>query len=95
MDQKKESKLLPSNAYTKLAPGEEYQPVVPADDTRAEVTAWSIGLGIVMVIVFTAACSYMSLRAGNAIEAARTGASRRPSAFSCIAKRTAESLNPN
>jgi len=70
MQEAKESKLLPSNAYTKLAAGEEYKPVVPPGDTRAEVTVWSIGLGIIMVIVFTAACSYMSLRAGNAIEAA-------------------------
>ena len=36
---KKPSKILPSNAYTKLEPGEEYQPIVPADDRRAEVTA--------------------------------------------------------
>ena len=35
---KKPSKILPSNAYTKLEPGEEYQPIVPAGDRRAEVT---------------------------------------------------------
>ena len=65
----KPSKLLPSNAYTKLEPGEVYKPVVSASDLRAEVTGWSIGLGVIMVIVFTAACAYMALRAGNAIEA--------------------------
>jgi len=70
MSETRESKLLPSNAYTKLEPGEVYRPVVPAQDRRAEVTVWSITVGVVMVIVFTAACSYMSLRAGNAIEAA-------------------------
>ncbi len=53
----------------KLAPGEVYQPIVPPDDLRPEVTLWSIGLGVVMVVVFTAACVYMALRAGNAIEA--------------------------
>ncbi|MCK5375692.1 MAG: peptide transporter, partial [Acidobacteria bacterium] len=63
------SKLLPSNAYRKLEPGEVYEPVVAADDLRPEVTLWSIGLGVAMVVVFTAACSYMALRAGNAIEA--------------------------
>jgi len=66
---KKSSKLLPSNAYTKLAPGEEYQPIVPAGDKRAEVTVWSVSTGLVMVLVFSAACIYMALRAGNAIEA--------------------------
>lgn len=67
--QPKESKILPSNAYRKLEPGEVYEPVVAANDLRAEVTPWSIGLGVIMVIVFTAACAYMALRAGNAIEA--------------------------
>jgi putative OPT family oligopeptide transporter len=64
-----QTKLLPANAYTKLEPGQEYQPIVPASDTRAEVTPWSIGLGLVMVIIFTAACVYIALRAGNGIEA--------------------------
>jgi putative OPT family oligopeptide transporter len=66
----KPSKILPSNAYTKLAPGEEYKPIVPADDRRAEVTVWSVTLGLIMVLVFSAACIYMALRAANAIEAA-------------------------
>ncbi len=66
---KKSSKLLPSNAYTKLGPGEVYQPVVPAEDRRAEVTTWSVVLGVIMVVIFSAACIYMALRAGNAIEA--------------------------
>jgi putative OPT family oligopeptide transporter len=63
------SKLLPANAYRKLEPGEVYDPVVAADDLRPEVTLWSIGVGVAMVVLFTAACAYMALRAGNAIEA--------------------------
>lgn len=63
------SKLLPANAYRKLEPGEVYVPIVPAGDKRAEVTVWSIGLGVAMVALFSAACIYMALRAGNAIEA--------------------------
>lgn len=63
-------KLLPDNAYTKLAPGEVYNPIVGADDKRAEITKFSIGLGLVMTVIFAAACIYMALRAGNAIEAA-------------------------
>lgn len=64
-----DSKLLPSNAYRKLEPGEVYQPVVAASDLRPEVTRWSILTGMAMVMLFTVACSYMALRAGNAIEA--------------------------
>lgn len=64
------SKLLPANAYTKLAPGETYQPIVPAPDPRPEVTRWAVSLGLVMTVIFSAACVYMALRAGSAIEAA-------------------------
>ena len=55
--QPKDSKILPSNAYRKLEPGEVYHPVVSAGELRAEVTPWSIGLGVIMVIVLTAACA--------------------------------------
>lgn len=67
--QGKRSKLLPANAYTKLKDGEVYKPIVPPEDGRAEVTRWSISLGVIMVVIFTAAASYISLRAGNGIEA--------------------------
>ena len=65
----KPSKILPENAYRKLEPGEVYQPIVPAGDTRAEVTGWSIIVGLVMVVIFTGASAYIALRAGNGIEA--------------------------
>ncbi len=65
----KAAKLLPENAYRKLAPGEEYRPIVPAEDTRAEVTRWSVSMGLVMVVIFAAAATYIALRAGSGIEA--------------------------
>ncbi len=66
----KSSKILPHNAYIKLAPGEEYKPIVPPEDRRAEVTVWSVTVGLLLVLVFSAACVYMALRAANVIEAA-------------------------
>ncbi len=60
---------LPKNAYRKLEPGEVYYPMVSADDKRAEVTPWSVITGLIMVLIFSAACIYMALRASNAIEA--------------------------
>lgn len=48
----KRIKLLPANAYTKLAPGEEYTPIVGAEDKRAEVTNWSILTGLILVVIF-------------------------------------------
>ena len=37
---------LDPNAYTLLAEGEEYEPYVSADETPAEFTIKSIGLGV-------------------------------------------------
>ncbi len=66
----KQGRLLPANAYTKLSPGEEYRPIVPPEDTRPEVSKWSVLLGLGMVVLWSAACIYMALKAGNGIEAA-------------------------
>jgi len=63
-------RLLPPNAYRKLEAGEKYVPIVPAPKSMAEVTPWSITLGLIMVVIFTAACVYIALRAGSGIEAA-------------------------
>jgi putative OPT family oligopeptide transporter len=70
MHQAPSKKVLPDNAYRKLEPGEVYDPIVAHDDKRAEVTVWSMGLGVLMVALFAAAGVYMALRAGNAIETA-------------------------
>ncbi|MFH1807827.1 MAG: oligopeptide transporter, OPT family [Pseudomonadota bacterium] len=69
-DAPQHSKLLPENAYRKLNPGEVYHPIVPASDMRAEVTVWSVATAVALVAVFSAACIYIALRAGNGIEAA-------------------------
>ena len=60
---------LPKNAYRVLEPGEVYEPMVGPTDKRAEITTWSVTMGLIMVLVFSAACIYMALRASNAIEA--------------------------
>ena len=69
MEMKSGGRLLPENAYRKLNPGETYAPVVPGDGTH-EVTAWSVAMGLIMVVIFSAACIYIALRAGSGIEAA-------------------------
>jgi putative OPT family oligopeptide transporter len=63
-------RLLPQNAYRKLEPGERYDPIVAAGSSMPETTRWSIGLGLLMVVIFSAACVYIALRAGSGIEAA-------------------------
>jgi putative OPT family oligopeptide transporter len=66
----KKSKLLPENAYRKLEPGEAYEPVVGPEKKIPEVTARSVLIGLVMVVIFTFAAAYIGLKTGNVIEAA-------------------------
>jgi putative OPT family oligopeptide transporter len=61
---------LPDNAYRELAPGERYEPIVPAASTVPEVTARSIGFGLVMTAIFSAAAAYVALKLGQGIESA-------------------------
>jgi hypothetical protein len=55
-------KGLPENAYKELKPGEEYTPLMRPDTTPAEVTPWSVGWGLVMAVVFSAAAAYSGLK---------------------------------
>ncbi|HON25099.1 MAG TPA: oligopeptide transporter, OPT family [Myxococcota bacterium] len=66
----KGSRLLPANAYRKLEPGESYSPIIGAGQNIPEITVWSVLMALVMVLIFSAACLYIALRAGSGIEAA-------------------------
>ena len=61
---------LPDNAQRELKPGEEYEPLMRADRKWAEVTPYSVIMGILMVILFSAAAAYLGLRVGQVFEAA-------------------------
>jgi putative OPT family oligopeptide transporter len=63
-------KSLPSNAYTPLKPGEKYVPFVPADSKVPEITPRSVIVGLIMAILFSFACAYSGLKAGQVFEAA-------------------------
>lgn len=61
---------LPENAFRELAKDEEYRPMMhPAHDTR-EVTPYSVGLGLFLAVIFSAAAAYLGLRVGQVFEAA-------------------------
>ncbi len=64
------SRSLPENAYSKLKPGESYQPVVPAGARVPEFTARSLWLGLLMSALFSAAAAFLGLKAGQVFEAA-------------------------
>lgn len=61
---------LPDNAFRELAPGETYEPVVPASAQPAEVTVRSVVQGFFWSIVFSAAATYIILKLGQGIESA-------------------------
>ena len=61
---------LPENAFRELAADEEYSPVMhPAHDQK-EVTFYSVSMGLVMAIIFSAAAAYLGLKVGQVFEAA-------------------------
>jgi putative OPT family oligopeptide transporter len=65
-----ETKSLPENAYLPLAEGEEYQPMVPADQAPHEATWRSILWGAFLCAIFTVASAYSGLKVGQVMEAA-------------------------
>ena len=70
MEEENKPASLPENAYRKLAPGEQYEPLLKPDKTYPEVTPWSVSLGLVMTIIFSAAAAYLGLKVGQVFEAA-------------------------
>ncbi len=69
MKQETRPASLPENAYRELAPGEEYTPIMPAASPR-EVTPYSVTMGLVMAVVFSAAAAFLGLKVGQVFEAA-------------------------
>ncbi len=61
---------LPDNAYRELKPGEKYEPLLSPEKNYPEVTAWSVSLGLVMTVIFSAAAAYLGLKVGQVFEAA-------------------------
>jgi len=63
-------KGLPENAYKELKPGEEYKPLMPANTTPKEITPYSVVMGLIMAVLFSAAAAYLGLKIGQVFEAA-------------------------
>ena len=69
-DQQKQLTSLPENAYRELAEGEKYEPMMSPTSTPAEVTPYSVSMGILMAVLFSAAAAYLGLKIGQVFEAA-------------------------
>lgn len=61
---------LPENAFRELGADEEYVPLMhPARDYQ-EVTPYSVTVGLILAVVFSAAAAYLGLKVGQVFEAA-------------------------
>lgn len=69
-DDVQESMSLPENAFTELKPGEEYVPPMRPDKTYPEATGYSVSMGLIMAVIFSAAAAYLGLKVGQVFEAA-------------------------
>ena len=61
---------IPENAFRELAADETYTPVMHPARDYAEVTPYSVGMGLVLAVIFSAAAAYLGLRVGQVFEAA-------------------------
>lgn len=61
---------LPENAFRELGADEEYVPVMKPAHEQKEVTVYSVGMGLLMAIIFSAAAAYLGLKVGQVFEAA-------------------------
>ncbi|MBQ9702560.1 MAG: OPT/YSL family transporter, partial [Bacteroidales bacterium] len=69
MEEKKQVQL-PENAHRELKPGETYKPILDPAGKYAEATPYSVAVGLLMVILFSAAAAYLGLKVGQVFEAA-------------------------
>jgi len=61
---------LPENAFRELAADEQYTPVLHPASAQSEVTPYSVGMGLLMAVIFSAAAAYLGLKVGQVFEAA-------------------------
>ena len=70
MKEENKNLSLPENAHRELKPGESYQPLLKANEKPFEVTPYSVTVGLLMTILFSAAAAYLGLKVGQVFEAA-------------------------
>ena len=66
----KKNLSLPENAHRALKSGETYRPILDPAKSYPEVTPYSVVMGLLMVILFSAAAAYLGLKVGQVFEAA-------------------------
>ncbi len=73
MQEKEEVKAsagIPENAFRELKKDEKYIPVLHPNKSYPEVTPYSVSMGLIMAVIFSAAAAYLGLKVGQVFEAA-------------------------
>ena len=60
---------MPENAHRELKAGEQYKPILGGRNPL-EVTPYSVTMGLIMTVLFSAAAAYLGLKVGQVFEAA-------------------------
>ncbi len=61
---------LPENAFRELGADEDYRPVMHPAHDYAEATPYSVSMGLILAVIFSAAAAYLGLKVGQVFEAA-------------------------
>lgn len=61
---------IPENAFRELKEGEKYIPPLRPDKDYPEVTPYSVSMGLLMAVIFSAAAAFLGLKVGQVFEAA-------------------------
>ncbi|MCX4288115.1 MAG: oligopeptide transporter, OPT family [Duncaniella sp.] len=61
---------LPENAFRELGADENYRPIMHPAHDYPEVTPYSVFMGLLLAVIFSAAAAYLGLKVGQVFEAA-------------------------
>lgn len=61
---------LPENAFRELGADEQYRPLMHPAHEYKEVTVYSVSMGLILAVIFSAAAAYLGLKVGQVFEAA-------------------------
>ena len=61
---------MPENAFRELGEDEHYRPIMHPAHDYPEVTPYSVGMGLLLAVIFSAAAAYLGLKVGQVFEAA-------------------------
>ena len=70
IDQTADPVQLPENAFRQLGSDETYRPMMHPARQYPEVTPYSVVMGLILCVIFSAAAAYLGLKVGQVFEAA-------------------------